>query len=257
MRIPIHSRGMPTLTPGQWLLAALAAMCIGISKSGFTGLGLVTVIVMAKLFPARESTGILLPMLICGDVFAVLGFRRHAQWNQIWRMLPPTAIGIVTGFFLMSVIPDARFGVVIGSSVLLMSVLQAVRMFRPGLYQNVPHTRAFAWSIGAACGVTTMLANGAGPIMALYLLAIALPKYELVGTGAWFFLIVNVFKVPFSSALGLIHGSSLALNLVLLPAIAAGTLLGRWLIAVVPQRLFETLLLIFTTIASLRLMGWI
>ena len=165
--------------------------------------------------------------------------------------------GIIAGYLLMSVIPDARFNAVIGSIILLMSILQGIRQFRPDLYQSVPHTRAFAWSIGVACGVTTMLANGAGPIMALYLLAIALPKYEFVGTGAWFFLIVNVFKVPFSASLGLIHGSSLAFNLVLIPAVAAGTLLGRWLIGIVPQKLFETLLLIFTTIASLRLIGLI
>src|SRR5947209_5518587 len=99
---------LPHFSPGQWLLAILAALCIGVSKSGFSGLGLVTVIVMARLFPPRESTGLLLPLLICGDIFAVLGFRQHAQWKQIWRMLPPTAVGIVSGFFVMRYIPDAH-----------------------------------------------------------------------------------------------------------------------------------------------------
>lgn len=243
------------LSTGQWLLAAVGALCIGISKSGFTGLGLVTVIIMAHLFPGRESTGILLPLLIAGDVFAVLGFRRHADWAQIWRMLPPTAAGIITGYLLMAYIPDERFKLVIGSSVFLMSALQAARRWRPGLYEHVPHTRTFAYTLGVICGLTTMVANGAGPIMALYLLAINLPKLAFVGTAAWFFLIVNVFKVPFSFGLGLIHEGSLFFNLLLLPAVGAGTLLGRWLIVLVPQQLFETLLLIFTTIASLRLMG--
>ncbi len=246
---------LPAFSPAQWLLAILSALCIGVSKSGFSGLGLVTVIVMARLLPPRESTGVLLPLLICGDILAVLVFRRHADWRQIWRMLPPTAIGIVTGFYLMKSIPDAHFNAVIGGIVLLMSFCQAIRQFRPGLYQRVPHTRGFAWTLGGACGVTTMLANGAGPIMALYLLAIDLPKYAFVGTAAWFFLIVNLFKVPFSAGLGLIHAPSLLFNLLLIPAVAAGTLLGRWLIAIVPQRLFEMLLLIFTVLASLRLLG--
>src|SRR3954470_24740288 len=104
----------PQLTPGQWALACLAALCCGISKSGFTGLGLVTVIVFAQLFPPRESTGLLLPLLISGDIFAVLSFRRHADWHQIWRMLPPTIGGIVAGFFLMRYIPGSRFNAVIG-----------------------------------------------------------------------------------------------------------------------------------------------
>jgi uncharacterized membrane protein YfcA len=91
--------------------------------------------------------------------------------------------------------------------------------------------------------------------MALYMLAIDLPKLAFVGTGAWFFLIVNVFKVPFSAALGLIYGQSLLFNVVLVPAVGTGILLGRWLIHIVPQKLFETLLLIFTTVASLRMIG--
>src|SRR4051812_46383479 len=117
---------LPTLTPGQWLLAIVAALCIGISKNGFSGLGLVTVIIFARLFPGRGSTGLLLPVLICGDVLAVVSFQRHADWRQIRRMLPPTMIGIVVAFFVMQYIPDARFNAIIGVCVLLMSVLQAV-----------------------------------------------------------------------------------------------------------------------------------
>src|SRR3954447_10814027 len=100
---------LPPLSPGMWVLAVLAALCIGLSKSGFAGLSMVTVIVMSRIFPPRESTGILLPMLICGDLGSVLVYRRHAQWPQIWRMLPPTIAGVIGGFFLMSYIPDRRF----------------------------------------------------------------------------------------------------------------------------------------------------
>lgn len=230
-------------------------MCIGISKSGFAGLGLVTVIVMARLFPARESTGILLPLLIFGDICAVVAFRKHALWAQIGRMLPPTLIGIVAGYFLMRHIPDERFGPVIGSIVLTMALVQALRRFRPALFEHVPHSHTFAWSMGGVSGITTMLANAAGPIMALYFLAINLPKYAFVGTSAWFFLIVNVSKVPLSANLGLIDSRSLLFNVVLIPSVIAGTLLGRWLIAIVPQRVFELLLLIFAGVASLRLIG--
>jgi uncharacterized membrane protein YfcA len=109
--------------------------------------------------------------------------------------------------------------------------------------------------MGLLAGVTTMLANASGPIVALYALAIALPKLEFVGTNAWFFLIVNAFKVPFSLALGLIHGQSLSLNVALSPAILAGLLAGRWLVHRVPQRIFDALLLLFAGVASLRLVG--
>ena len=102
-------------------------------------------------------------------------------------------------------------------------------------------------------GATTMLANAAGSIMALYALAVGLPKYELVGTNAWFFLTVNSFKVPFSARLGLIRGGTLLLNLALVPAILAGLVAGRVLIRHVPQQLFDSLLLAFAGLAALRL----
>ena len=109
--------------------------------------------------------------------------------------------------------------------------------------------------MGIMAGVTTMLANAAGPVMALYFLAIALPKLEFVGTSAWFFLAINLFKVPFSVGLGLIHSQTLLFNAVLVPAIVIGLLSGRWLVTRIPQKLFDALLLTFVGIAALRMIG--
>jgi uncharacterized membrane protein YfcA len=209
---------------------------------------------MAELFDQRESTGVVLPMLICGDILSVIAFHQHARWPIIWRMLPPTVIGVIGGYFIMLRLTSGKvFGPIIGWIVLAMVVLQAARRWCPRLFEKAPHTRGFAWSMGITAGITTMLANAAGPIMTLYFLAIETPKYELVGTGAWMFLMVNSFKVPFSWHLGLIHGSSLLFNLVLVPAIAVGTFAGRGLIRYVNQNLFEALLLIFAAVAALHM----
>jgi len=247
---------LPHFTPLQWLLAVFSAFCVGFAKTGFSGAALVNVLVMAELFGPRESTGVVLPMLICGDILSVIAFHQHARWPIVWRMLPPTIIGIVGGYLLMRKVTDGRvFGPIIGWIVLLMVVLQAVRRWSPRVFEKAPHTRGFAWSMGTSAGVTTMLANGAGPIMTLYFLATETPKFALVGTGAWMFLILNSFKVPFSWQLGLIHSASLLFNLVLVPAIVLGTFAGRWLIHRVPQGLFEALLLLFAAIAALRMIG--
>ena len=244
---------LPHFTTAQWLLAIVGAFCIGFAKSGFPGAGLVNVLIMAQLFGAKESTGVVLPMLVCGDVFSVIALHQHARWPTIWRMLPPTLAGIIAGWGLMHWLSESVYPPVIGWTVLTLAILQIWRRWRPNTFERVPHSRHFAWSMGGACGFTTMVANGAGPVMTLYFLALATPKYEIVGTMAWFFLIVNVLKIPFSVDLGLIQGSSLLFNLTLIPAIAAGIFSGRSLIRIVPQQLFETLLLCFTIIASLRM----
>lgn len=246
---------LPHFTTTQWLLAILGAFCIGFAKAGFSGAGLANVLIMAHLFGAKESTGVVLPMLICGDILSVKVYHQHARWATIRSMLPPTLAGIVGGWALMHWLSAAVYGPVIGWIVLALAALQGWRRWRPSAFEHVPHSRPFAWSMGGACGFTTMVANGAGPVMTLYFLARGTPKYELVGTMAWFFLIVNVIKVPFSATLGLIHGSSLLFNLMLVPAVAAGIFAGRRLIGLVSQDLFEWLLLAFAALAALRMIG--
>lgn len=250
-----ESPHVPTLSTAQWLLAILGAFGVGVAKSGFAGVSMLHVLVFACLFGARESTGVVLPMLIAGDILAVCAFRQHARWEYIRRMLPPALLGIFAGWLLMHRLSGSAYKPLIGWTILALTLLQLWRHARPALFERVPHSAWFAWSMGLLAGSTTMLINGAGPIMALYFLAIALPKFELVGTSAWFFLIVNCLKVPFSASLGLIHLDSLRLNAVLVPSIAAGLFFGRWLVRRIPQRLFDALLLLFAAVAALRLIG--
>ncbi len=234
-------------------MAAVAALCVGLAKSGVPGIGLLPILLMAEIFPARESTGVLLLTLITGDFFAVFLYRRHAQWWHILRLLPPAVLGIVLGWLVMRHIPGGSFRALIGGVVLLMAVPQSWRILHPLTLQRVPHTRLFQWAMGLFAGSTTMIANAAGPVMSVYLLAVGLPKMQFVGTAAWFFFIINLIKVPFSLQQGLITASSLTLNLLLVPAVALGIFTGRRLLTGIPQRLFEIMILTFAIFAALRL----
>lgn len=250
---------LPEFSALQWLLAVLAATGIGVSKSGLPGISLLHVVIFAHLFPGLASTGVVLPMLVAGDIGAVLLFRRHAQWPHVIRTLPPAVIGVVIGWAIMGWtqrqgIPAARFNPVIGGIVLTLALVQLGRNWKPNLFAHVPHTTGFAWTMGLIAGVTTMLANAAGPVMGLYLLAVALPKDAFVGTAGWFFLLINVCKVPFSAQLGLIHGSGLAFNLLLVPAIIAGLFLGKNVMARLPQKWFDSLVLVFALFAAAKLL---
>ena len=182
---------MPDLSLGQWLLAVAGATCLGIGKGGFAGMGLLHVLIFAFLFGARTSTGVVLPMLLVGDVFAVRVFHQHARWDYIRRLLPPACLGVIIGAVLMRGLSDTVFKPVIGWIILILTMLQLARTARADWFGDIPHSRAFAWSMGLLAGATTMLANAAGPITAIYMLSVGLPKFEIVGTGAWFFFIIN------------------------------------------------------------------
>ena len=244
---------MPDLSLASWLLLVLAAVGVGVSKSGLAGVSLVHVLIFASVFGARASTGVLLPLLIVGDCCAVWLVGREVDWRYVVRLLPPAIVGVVIGWALLGRLDEAAFRPLTGGIILLLSGGQLARMWRADLFAQVPHTQAFAWMMGMLGGVTTMLANAAGPVIALYLLAVSLPKLRLVATGAWFFFVLNISKIPFSASLGLISPGTLLVDLVLAPCVVAGLVFGLLVVRRLPQKLFDTLLLAFTAVAAVRL----
>jgi uncharacterized membrane protein YfcA len=245
---------IPHLGQSQWLLAIIAAISIGLSKAGFAGMGMIAVIVFANMLGARDSTGMVLPLLIAADIGAVSIYRRHVRWDYVWRTLPPATAGVVAGAFVLAHLDNASFKPVLGAIILSLTIAQLVRMRWPEMFTPaLSHSRALALALGLLAGVTTMMANAAGPLVALYFVAAGLPKFEVVSTLAWFFFLINLIKMPFSVGIGVIDRSSLAFDAVLIPAVVLGLVAGRWLIHRIPQRAFDVLMLLFAGAASLRL----
>lgn len=249
--------GFPASSVG-WAMAG--AFCLGVSKAGFPGLAIVNVLIIAELFGARESVGIILPLLIVCDLIVYPMFRRHGSWRQAGLLLAPTLAGITGGVWLLARVDNATARTLIGGIILGMLALQLLREWRQGFLQGLPDSRAFRWASGLAIGVSTMLANAAGAVYSLYALVHRLTKEEFLGIGARFFLLVNLLKFPLLAwgipgvgELALIDSRTLGLDLLLLPVLACGILAGWRLLRRVPQRLFEWLLYAFSLLAGLRL----
>jgi hypothetical protein len=246
---PVH------LTTWQWIWLALAAFCSGLSKTGIAGLSILPVALFAIALPARASTGALLPLLVCGDIFGVTFYRKHASWPHLWRLFPWVTVGVVAGYFALGRVNNQQIQRMIGLTLLIMVVLQWWRGRQGGdLASRLPHSVWFAGLMGVLAGFTTMVANAAGPVMALYLLAIGLPKLVFIGTGAWFFLCVNAFKVPFSVQLGLITPASLLMDAMLLLPMIPGALLGPRIVKHINQSVFEKMVLLLTLAGVVRLL---
>lgn len=240
--------------PLQWLCAVLAAILVGVAKAGVSGIGILPVAIYAQLVPAKQASGLLLPLLIVGDVFAALSYRHHAQWRPLLRLVPWTAAGVVVGYFAMNRINDRQAKVTIGVIILALSAMQLWRRQSGDAQAPAVPSAPTAAAFGIVAGFTTLVANAAGPLMAIYLLAMRLPKLEFVGTAAIFFLVLNVFKVPFMADLGLINAGSLGANLWLIPAVVAGLFLGRKIVARLNQRWFENLSLVLAVAAGVKLL---
>lgn len=244
------------LEPWQWALACLGAFLSGLSKTGIAGLGILSVALFALILPARESVGIVLVVLLCADVVAVTAYRRQANWGQLWRLFPWTAVGVVLGYLTLGRIDERMVRPLIGGILIAILVVHVVRRVatRGDVPDSAPRAPWLAPLVGVTAGFTTMVANAAGPIMIVYLLAMGLPKMEFIGTSAWFFLAVNLFKVPFNYNLGMIYPGSLLVDLPLAPFAVVGAVSGRLIIKHIDQRLFETLALLLTAVAGVRLL---
>jgi uncharacterized membrane protein YfcA len=233
----------------------LAAFCSGLAKTGIAGLGILPIALFANVLPARESTGAILPLLLCGDVFGVTFFRKHASWPHLWRLFPWVIAGVIAGYFALDRVNNEQVQRMIGFILLAMLALHWWRGRKQGDWAaHIPHSMWFTASMGILAGFTTMVANAAGPVMILYLLAIDLPKLAFIGTGAWFFLLVNLFKVPLSAQLGLITPASLRMDAVLVLALIPGALLGPRIVHRINQRVFENMVLILTLAGVVRLL---
>lgn len=243
----------------QWAMLALTAFLVGIAKTGIPGVGVIAVPLIAIVWTdAKESVGLLLPLLIFADLFAAGYYRRKAMWGHIIRLLPWAIAGIIAGYFTMKNIDGKHLKPVIGGIVLAMlglNYFQSAGGKKPKDSEiALPSHWAFAAVMGLVAGVITMMANAAGPVMIIYLLAMRLPKTEFVGTAAWFFFIVNWIKVPFMINLGLVSTQSLKLNVTLFPLIAIGAVAGILILKHIPQKIFNKSVLILAAAAAIKLL---
>jgi uncharacterized membrane protein YfcA len=239
----------------QWSLLALVGVMVGMAKTGVPGLGMLAVPITAEIVPvAVMGTGLLTPILSTADVFGVWLYRRHANAHLLWHLVPWVAIGGVAGFLVMGRCSSHALKTIIAAIVLVMLAVHLIRM--RWSEQGAVHDWRVAACYGVVAGFATMVANAAGPVMGLYLLSMGLSKDDYIGTGAWFFMVVNLAKVPFFLALHppIITPASLFADACVIPAVAIGAYSGRRLMALVPQRAFEMAVLALTLAAVVMLL---
>jgi len=251
------------LEPWQWVIGAAAALLVGISKTGVPGIGILVVPLLAMGFGGRLGAGVMLPLLIMGDIFAVAWYRKHTQWNKLVGLFPWVVVGMAGGTVALWLTGSSKGSkdvtdILIGSLVLAMLL---VHLLRNKLGERLTPTSPIGVaSTGAAAGFATTVSNAAGPVMQMYLAAFKMPKEQFMGTIAWYFFIINTSKMPIYWVMSkmmplkpLMTASSLTFNLALFPAIFVGVFIGKWLLPRIPQKAFESIVLIFAGLGAVNL----
>lgn len=244
----------PDLTTGSLILFFFSALIIGMSKAGLSGFGLVSVPLMALIFGAKESTGVILPMLIAADIIAVIYYRSHAVWRYIFLVLPWTVAGIIIALVTGRMINDEQFRLLLISVVWIMLILMILNDIRKKEENEIPDNHWFAALMGFAGGFSTMIGNAAGPVFILYFLAMRLPKKEFIGTSAWLYFIMNTGKLPLQIIVWKnITMSTLIPSLIGIPVVAAGLFIGIRIVRQFPEKAYRYFVIITTLATSVLL----
>ena len=233
----------------NWILIAIAAFIIGLSKAGLKGIDMMNVTIMAIIFGSKASTGIVLPLLCTADIMAVKYYHRHAQWNHFWKLLPWMVIGILIGVYAGKDLDEALFRKIMAVIIVFTVAIMLLLEFRKNI--TIPTNKLFVANMGLISGFTTMLGNLAGAFSNIYFLAMRLPKNDFIGTAAWVFMVINLFKLP----LQVIYWKNITIDTLktdalLVPALVAGFWAGLKIVSKIHDDSYRKVVIILTLIGA-------
>jgi len=242
------------LTPTLLILYLFLALVMGMAKAGLSGFGLAVIPAMALIFGARESTGVLLPILLTGDIMAVAYYHRNAVWRHILRALPWIILGITVALITGQYVNASQFKVILSSVIGIMLFLMVLNDVRKKKNDRIPDNHVFSAIMGSSGGFATMIGNMGGPVFTLYFLSLKLSKNEFIGTGAWLYFIMNTGKLPLHIFIWkTITLQTLMLNLIAVPFVAAGIFIGIWAVKLFPEKLYRYFIIVATLATSVLL----
>ena len=237
-----------TFSLGNWLLIMLSAFILGLAKAGLKGIDMMNITIMAIVFGGKQSTGIVLPLLCAADILAVKYYNRHAQWPHFWKLIPWMIVGILIGVYVGKDMNENLFRKIMAVIIALTVVIMIYLELRKSLI--IPTNKIFVANMGLVSGFTTMIGNLAGAFSNIYFLAMRLPKNDFIGTAAWVFLVINLFKLPFQLFYWKnITASTIKTDLFLLPAMVVGFWVGVKIVARINDDRYRKIV-IFLTLAG-------
>lgn len=233
----------------EWILVIIASFIIGLGKAGLKGIDMLNVTLMAFVFGSKISTGIVLPLLCIADIAAVIYYHRHAEWKHFFKLTPWMVTGILMGVYYGKDMNEQLFRQTMAIIVLL--TICIVLFFEYKKSVSIPQHPLFISSTGLAAGFTTMMGNLAGAFANLYFLAMRMPKNNFIGTAAWIFLFINLFKLPFQIFFWKnIHSETIKIDLILLPALVLGFLTGIHVVGRIKEANYRKIVIVLTFLGS-------
>lgn len=243
---------MLSIITDPWFYAAAipAVLLLGLSKGGFSGVGIAATPLLALYLPPLEAAALLLPVLISQDLISLYVYRRQWDAANLKILLPGALVGMALAWWTASIVSDAAVRLIVGSVGLAFVLNTWLRPMADSAKPSKP--AGLFW--GAVSGFTSFMTQGGGPPFQVYVLPQGLPKLVLVGTTTIFFAIINALKIGPYMLLGTFTPANLGTSLTLLPLAALANIAGIWLVRRTPTELFYRIAYVLLLIVSVLLL---
>lgn len=231
------------VTPVVLVAVGAAALLVGLAKGGLAGLGPVLTLVVATVMPTRVAIGVLLPLLMVGDVASLVAHRGHWDRSILRRLLPGAAFGVLIASLFLQSVSERGLEIMLAGFTLL---FVGYRLAEPLIRRRGPRTApgpGWAAAAGAAAGVTSTVAHVGGPPVSVYLLASRVEPRPFVATNAALFFLINWMKVPGYMSAGVFDFDLMRSVAPLAILIVPGIFVGRWFVTVVKAEVFNRFIL--------------
>jgi uncharacterized membrane protein YfcA len=239
----------------QIIMLSICAALIGMHKTGLAGAGALSIPISIYIFGAKSSTGVMLPILIMGDVFAVVHYMKYTNWSCIVRLIPGCVVGVITAVLMGQYIEDVTFKKLIASAIILCLIFLLIQKKHKHLLIKIKESKIFAGVIGILGGFASMIGNAAGGIFSTYFVSLELDKHTFIGTTAITFFLLNIFKLPFHIFVWkTITWNTFFVDLCTIPGILIGGFAGVWLVKLIPDKYYRMFIIVMTIISSIILL---
>lgn len=237
----------------MWLIAFTAIIILGISKAGIKGISIILITMMVFVYGGKESTGVLMPILVMADILAIIYYRKHVEWMHLVKLLPAMVVGVFIGTYIGKDLPEDLFK--LGMLGIILFSVGLLLYWERNPPKEVPDNWIFSSMLGLAAGVTTMIGNLAGPFANIYFLSMRMPKNAFIGTAAWLFFIINLIKLPLHIFVWeTVNMESMKQTLSLVPSMVIGFILGVALVKRIKEHSYRKMIIIITGLGALVLL---
>ena len=236
-----------------YLVTGFAVLMTGISKSGFGGIALLSVPVMSLIMSPIVAAAIMLPLLLIMDLFSVFAWRKNANWGYLSVLLPGAQLGIVVGAFSASYVSEDIVRLIVGVIAIGFFIFRILpeNLFNSAGSGKSDKPAGVFW--GSFAGFTSYIAHAGSPPLHIYLIPKNPPKDVFAATCVWFFMIVNLIKLPAFILTGQLNMATFYNALLFVPLVPIGVYLGLWLNRKISHTLFYRIIMTVVLVIGVKL----